>query len=130
MWQGHEEESDEEIEALQHGEDEHDEEREGEDGPAADADDDDDDEEEGEGGGEAAGAHEGAGALAAAPREPERQLSKKELKKKEMEDLEKVLAELGIQAQANGEGPPPRSSARQRTHQYTVPEVRRGPVQL
>ena len=31
-----------------------------------------------------------------APAEPERQLSKKELKKKELEDMDAVLAELGI----------------------------------
>lgn len=30
------------------------------------------------------------------PAEPERQLSKKELKKKELEDMDAVLAELGI----------------------------------
>lgn len=104
LWQGQEEESDEEIEALQHGEDDHDDhddERDGDDGTAADAD--DDDEEPGEGAGEAGAPREAAPAVVAVAREPERQLSKKELKKKEMEDLEKVLAELGIQAKANGE---------------------------
>ena len=39
--------------------------------------------------------HLGIYALRAAP-EPERQLSKKELKKKELEDMDAVLAELGI----------------------------------
>ena len=41
----------------------------------------------------------------AAP-EPERQLSKKELKKKELEDMEAVLAELGISVPAR---PPTRA---------------------
>ncbi|GAQ87278.1 hypothetical protein KFL_003420170 [Klebsormidium nitens] len=101
--QAAEEESDEEIEALQHGEDDHDDERDGDEGTAADADDDAD--EQGEGAGEAGAPREAATAVVAVPREPERQLSKKELKKKEMEDLEKVLAELGIQAKANGVAP-------------------------
>ena len=50
----------------------------------------------------------------AAP-EPERQLSKKELKKKELEDMEAVLAELGISVPARpplsvtvASGSPPR----------------------
>lgn len=40
--------------------------------------------------------------------EQERQLSKKELKKKELEDMDAVFAELGINVEASQQGPPPR----------------------
>ena len=39
--------------------------------------------------------------VAAAPKETERQLSKKELKKKELAELDAVLAELGISENAS-----------------------------
>lgn len=40
----------------------------------------------------------------APPKESERQLSKKELKKKEIEELDAVLAELGISGQDDSRG--------------------------